>query len=196
MNTALVTSPAEWAVVSAWSLLSDTGLTIDGAFDVLELARNHQVQFSQAEFFTLCCRAGRTTGPYLLLSAWNLRVISQEAVTASIASVWSMTEFPHKNLVQRDWLKLFGIAGFTVDGSPAQRPDKPVTLYRGCIRRRRGFAWSARREVAEWSLSGSVRTSPWEHWATTLRACMRPRFHPAPCYASPAPRVVRMKPST
>lgn len=36
------------------------------------------------------------------------------------------------------------MAGFTVDGSPAQRPNQPVTLWRGIVPRlRRRMSWTS-----------------------------------------------------
>jgi hypothetical protein len=150
--------------VTAEPLLSDVHATISDPAEVLERARERGVQFSADEFFTLCVRAGRVEGPWLLRRAWGLRVISPETVTASIAMVWSMVEFPQKALERRDWLRLFRVAGFTIDGNATERPGEPVRLYRGCVpRRRTGFSWSANRDMAEWfaaRFSAKVGTSP------------------------------------
>lgn len=150
--------------VTSESLLSDISATIKDPGAVLERARGLGVQLSAEEFSTLCLRAGRNSGPWLLRRAWGLRVIDPETVTVSIAMVWSMVEFPHQALDRRDWLRLFGVAGFTIDGKPSARPGSPVRLYRGCVPRcRAGLSWSAERDAAEWfalRFSEKVGTSP------------------------------------
>ena len=103
------------------------------------------------EFMTLFGRAGRLHGPRLLLDAHLSRVIADETVTACIGDAWSGPEFPEQSLCRADWLDLFTVAGFTIDGKPAERPDEPVELWRGAAHdRRQGMSWTSDRAKAEW----------------------------------------------
>ena len=62
-----------------------------------------------------------------------------------------MAEWPANNLPAGQWVDLFEEAGFTRDGKPVPRPQRPVTLYRGCHHERRfGMSWTTDRAQAEW----------------------------------------------
>jgi hypothetical protein len=73
----------------------------------------------------------RTHGPALLWEAFERGVIDDATVTASVAVVWCMDDFPDRALDWPSWRKLFNIAGYTVYGEPAARPSEPRRLYRG-----------------------------------------------------------------
>jgi len=112
---------------------------------------NAGAELATRELESLCLQAGRNNGPGLLLMAWGHKAISAEAVTALVGPIWSDAEFPQMCLSRRDWLELFAVAGYTVDGKAAPRPGAPVALYRGSDHsRRRRMSWTANREMAEW----------------------------------------------
>ena len=102
--------------------------------------------------------AGRNARPWLLSFARCSRVISDATITAVTADVWSAAEYPQDWLRQVDWLDLFTVAGFTIDGRPADRPTQPVTLWRGCVPRlRRNMSWTSDRELARKFASAGFR---------------------------------------
>lgn len=109
------------------------------------------------DFERLCIRAGRIHEPRLLWLASATRVIDPAVVTAVAGDAWNAAEYPEKALGRAEWLKLFSVAGFTVDGKPAEPPAEPVRLWRGSVpSRRRGMAWTATRSVAERFAAGML----------------------------------------
>ncbi len=93
--------------------------------------------------------------PYLLWLAWYCGKIEPATLTALIAGAWCMAEYPERSLPLADWREMFAAAGYTVEGQPAERPAEPVTLYRGAVHaRRRGWSWTADREIAQRFASG------------------------------------------
>lgn len=128
---------------------------------VIRAARDAGSTVSLDDFRRLLDRAGRNAGPWLLLDAWCFGVISQPTITAVTADVWSAAEYPQDALRQVDWLELFTVAGFTIDGRPANRPERPVTLWRGCVPRlRRRMSWTGDRELAQRFASEGFRGRP------------------------------------
>lgn len=110
------------------------------------------------ELERLCSREGRNQCPGLLFDAWTTKEISAQTVTALVGPVWCDAEFPEACLKRSYWLELFAVAGYTVDGKAAPRPDAPVTLWRGAdFSRRRGMSWTADREIAEWFATSQSR---------------------------------------
>lgn len=108
-------------------------------------------QLTPEQFMRLCYSAGRISGPDLLLAAWWTRSITSEVVTAVITEVWALCEYPSTHATREVWLKLFGVAGYTVDGRPAARPTEPMRLYRGCTSgRTRQMSWTTDRDKAKW----------------------------------------------
>jgi hypothetical protein len=102
------------------------------------------------DFEILLGLAGRNAGPWLLHHARCRRVISNATISAVTADVWSAAEYPQDSLLQVDWLDLFNTAGFTIDGRPADRPERPTLLWRGSVPRlRRRMSWTSDRELAE-----------------------------------------------
>ncbi|WP_157405120.1 hypothetical protein [Actinopolyspora halophila] len=102
------------------------------------------------EWESLLVGAGRDYGPVLLQKSWAYQVITQEIVAASIGGIWAMAEYPNQQLPPNTWRDLFQVAGYTVDGSPASRPETALELWRGSIvRRRRDWSWTSNRQVAE-----------------------------------------------
>jgi hypothetical protein len=104
---------------------------------------------------------GRNSGPGWLEEAYSDNKIGTETVTALIGGIWSAAEFPDRYLDHDTWRWLFDVAGFTVDGAPAARPDEPVLLYRGTVpERRTDWSWSTERAVAERFAAGSGGRPP------------------------------------
>lgn len=95
-------------------------------------------------------RVGRVDGPAFLFDAWYGEHIDRDTLAATIGDVWSSAEYPNQCLDPESWRELFQVAGFTVDGEPAERPAGPVELWRGTVpERRTDWSWSTDRAVAE-----------------------------------------------
>lgn len=85
-------------------------------------------------------RVGRTNGPALLFDLWFGGLyrcsapfdLSQADMAGLVASVWSDSEYPERALGSGQWIEFFRINGYSHDGRAAERPTKPVALYRGC----------------------------------------------------------------
>ncbi|MGW0158473.1 hypothetical protein ACWDUN_04025 [Mycobacterium sp. NPDC003323] len=106
-----------------------------------------------AELFTQACSdVGRNEGPALLLDLYNAGAIEIWNHPAVVVDVWAMCEFPATRFDPPTiWVELFEEAGFTHDGQPADRPEQPVTLYRGCHPGRRfGMSWTTDTGQARW----------------------------------------------
>lgn len=94
-------------------------------------------------FGSLSSRAGRVHSPRLLLLAWEYDKLAEGTLARVLGEVWGAPEFPEQSLDVEDWRALFADAGYVVNGSPADRPAGPVTLYRGATyERRRGWSWT------------------------------------------------------
>lgn len=102
------------------------------------------------ELQRLIDRAGRTYGPDFLHQAYLDGVVDKETVTDLVGRVWSMSEFPDRQLKRHVWRWLFQVAGFTVDGQRTERPTEPIELWRGTVpERRTDWSWTTDRAVAE-----------------------------------------------
>jgi hypothetical protein len=139
------------------------------AFARIRAAYDAGEKLSQDEFGLLCSRAGRTRGPELLWEAWMYGVISPAVLTAAAGPVWSAAEYPEGTLGRQSWLELFTDAGFTIDGTAADRPAGPVTLWRGSVHaRRRGMSWTSDREIAQNFADGELPgRQPGQLWQVT-----------------------------
>lgn len=129
----------------------------EGAFEQLLAAD----QVTTEELEHLIGLAGRNNGPALLFDAWFGKKINRDTLTAVIGPAWSAAEYPDQNLDRGTWRYLFRKSGFTVDGKPADRPDGPLTLWRGSVPgRRRDWSWSTDRGVAEGYANGTAARRP------------------------------------
>jgi hypothetical protein len=122
----------------------------------IDLADQAAQELEQAETLTteqlerLILLAGRTFGPRFLDEAYSDDKITRATVTALIGGIWSSAEYPNQDLDRDTWRWLFDVAGFTVDGKAAERPAKPVELWRGSVPERSSdWSWSTDREVAQ-----------------------------------------------
>lgn len=124
---------------------ADTTLA-DEAHDLLLWAD----RLSREELEWLIGLAGRVYGPAFLEEAVSEAKVTAETVTALVGPIWSSTEYPDRELDRDTWRWLFDVAGFTADGKPAVRPEKPLLLYRGSVpERRTDWSWTRDRAVAE-----------------------------------------------
>lgn len=102
------------------------------------------------ELFEACCRVGRVPAVGLLRDLFYEGLLTPETAAANVGNIWSDSEYPDRNITHDVWRRLFALAGYTVDGKPAERPTKPLTLWRGSVTERRAdWSWTDNREVAE-----------------------------------------------
>ncbi len=73
----------------------------------------------------------------------------------------------HHRRTDDEWRDLIRAEGFTRDGVPAERPKKPLTLYRGAaVGRHRSLSWTTDRAVAmRWATSEGQKSHVWRLWA-------------------------------
>jgi hypothetical protein len=135
-------------------------LTAEAVAAVAEAARRGH-RLGAEEFTALLVRAGRLEGPALLSTAWSTGTITAATLAVHVGRVWSMAEYPDAALDRPLWSQLFAAAGFTADGRPGPRPDRPVTLWRGSVPERRAdWSWTTRRSVAEGYATGTGARRP------------------------------------
>ncbi|GAB3718340.1 hypothetical protein [Nocardiopsis nanhaiensis] len=112
---------------------------------------------SPEHFARLTGYAGRNQAPYLLATAWHRGLITTATLAAHVGDAWSGAEFPDRALEHHEWLELFDTAGFTIDGRPAPRPARPVTLWRGSVlEARANWSWTTDRAMAARYASGEM----------------------------------------
>lgn len=115
---------------------------------------HHQV--SRDELASVLLGVGRAHAPGLMWDLHALGVLSKDSYLET-AGVWSMVEYPIRALDGDGWQELFDEAGYTVDGEPAERPTKPVRLYRGAVDESAcGWSWTDDLGVARKFASGEL----------------------------------------
>lgn len=108
------------------------------------------------ELFGRICRAGRTNGPMILAEAWAEGEINGDTLAALLGEVWSMAEYPERDLGREEWMEMFEYAGYTEGGIPRTPPEE-LRLYRGCHPdAKAGMSWSSDITVAERFASGQI----------------------------------------
>jgi hypothetical protein len=104
-------------------------------------------------FGTLVAYTGRIYGPQSLYRLDHYNAIQPKAYAEIVSQVWSMAEFPSHSMSRADWRRMWRKAGFTMDGTPADRPTEPVRVWRAATPRFKGsFAWTDDKERALWFL--------------------------------------------
>lgn len=137
------------------------------AFPMRDMAEEAMEELHRSDWLTtdglqrLIDRGGRNCGPVFLSEACDNGIIGDDTVTALVGRTWSMAEFPDRLLDHSTWRELFRVAGFTVDGRPAERPAEPVELWRGSVpEHRTDWSWSTDRTVAEGYAAGRAHRGP------------------------------------
>ena len=135
--------------------------TIEGQRAALLAAAKSDSTLTAEEFMQICGRADRIHGPELLSLAFFRHVLTDATLTEVIGYVWSVAEFPEQSLGRREWVRLFRIAGFTIDSKIADPGTGPVRLWRGCgPGRHRGMSWTSDLAVAQKFAEGDFRGRP------------------------------------
>ncbi len=100
---------------------------------------------------TAGCRLGRNYYPALVLDLWGEGLLEPAVAAVVVPSAWSAVEFPNRALDDDAWSLLFALAGYTVDGVPAERPEATMRLWRGALPgHRSGWSWTDDRSLAQW----------------------------------------------
>lgn len=104
-------------------------------------------------------RLGRVSGPYILRALHAAGALTADAATLA-GPIWGMAEYPEGSgdMTRVSWLRVFALAGYTVDGVRAERPANAVRLYRGApFSRRLRMAWTDDLATAERFARGKLR---------------------------------------
>lgn len=137
----------------------------DEAYDTVLTAE----KLTTTDLETLIGRAGRAYGPMFLEAAYSEAKVTAETVTALVGSVWSSAERPDNDLDHDTWRWLFDVAGFTIDGKPADRPTESMTLFRGSVPERcTDWSWTRDIKVALKFAAGVRGRPPGRLWVATV----------------------------
>lgn len=93
--------------------------------------------------------------PFFVGACVHAGCFTEEVAVEAVAWSWSMPEWPEGNFGKPFWLRLFGAVGYLhhdrADDLTRTPPETVPDLWRGAISsRRKGLAWTADRERAEW----------------------------------------------
>lgn len=124
---------------------------------------NRPVTFEEYE--TAARRLGRNARAALLYDLWRDEKLDLTTYPESVAAAWTRAEYPERLIDSSGWVDLFDEAGYTNDGSPAQRPEQAFTLYRGgsveeAGGRGFGMSWTMDLTVAKSFAFGRLRGRP------------------------------------
>jgi hypothetical protein len=110
-------------------------------------------------------RVGRNNCPALVMTT-HVEVNLRPALAAwAVQEAWSGAEHPMMYLDKDEWLELFDLAGYTVNGKPSPRPTEAMTVYRGsdaehCL----GWSWTEDVALAQWFADRVIHTRPGIVW--------------------------------
>lgn len=144
-------------MTSTTSAEADAERTVPMIFDVdglVQWFRNRGTPVTTAEFMTAAVRVGRNDEPALLFDLYYTRTLRADVMTTVILDAWSSPEWPTRCVDPDIWRDWFTRTGFVVDNDdntsrPADRPDGPVTLYRGATdAAAAGWSWTSDLDVA------------------------------------------------
>ncbi len=150
-------------------------LDVAGLVEVFaEWRRQGEPDATAEELSTAALRVGRNNAPALAGRLYYRRLLTPANCGLLVAWAWSGAEYPQRWIPAQTWRALFALAGYTDDGVPAKRPDGPLNVYRGAPKaRRRGWAWTASRDVAEW-FADRWTTTTGSQPSTVWRATVEP----------------------
>lgn len=102
---------------------------------------------------------GRVNGPALLFDLFmDSGILTTGILAATIGGVWTGAEYPERAMDQDTWNYMFALAGYTVDGKPAELPTGSLPLYRGSTAEgKAGMCWTDCIETAQTFATGQVR---------------------------------------
>lgn len=141
-------------------------LTVESWF---EWAIERDVPLTREELETASARVGRNPAITLLFDLHYESLLSPDAYRLA-GSLWSVAEFPESYL-RNEWIDVFELAGYCVDGLPSPRPAEPLTLYRGATPEgKTGMSWTDDHEIARRFASGELwgRQTPGVLWTAKV----------------------------
>lgn len=107
------------------------------------------VQLSAEQVSDACAAVGWSRAPLLVRQLWHMDLLTRVELAGVLPQAWRHSGYPERCMERPVWARLFRAGGFTVNGELADRPSRPVTLYRGATREGRfGMAWSYNRDMA------------------------------------------------
>lgn len=97
-------------------------------------------------------RLARNDMPWALETAWLRRQLDSETLRYGLEAAWTAAEFPSSWVRHRNWLAMFGQAGYLTDESETPQPTDRLTIYRGTGVRTppRRMSWTLSLETARW----------------------------------------------
>ncbi|RAN79329.1 hypothetical protein B5P43_15580 [Bacillus sp. SRB_336] len=105
-------------------------------------------------------RVGMDKAPHLLAHIHQARMLTSTLAAVTVGGAWSDCDYPDRALDRDVWREMFGLAGYTQDGTAAERPTRTLTLYRGTVAERRAdWSWTDRLDVARRYAAG-IRQRP------------------------------------
>lgn len=121
------------------------------------------------EMFTAMRRVGRNASPYMIDVLADAFPPGAPPIAETVHHAWSSAEYPEDSMEPDRWAELFEVAGYRIDGAPADRPDK-ITLYRGAPEDRvQRMAWTSSQEVARRFAHDALRgREPGRVWTITV----------------------------
>lgn len=141
-----------------WKAVFDRFPSKDGMIYTLPQALD-AINDGETDWETLTGKVGRDPLPYIFGEVAH--TLSGDLFIEALLQSWTGPDAPEACLPQEDWIQFFRRAGFTRDGTPADRPTKPVLLVRGGRSPDR-MSWTATPSVAE----SFAKRSGGRLWAT------------------------------
>ncbi|WP_275293569.1 hypothetical protein [Amycolatopsis sp. La24] len=140
------------------------GPTLPVSFDVATVTDNMLARgevLSSVEVDAALLQLPRADGPLLLAFAHLHSLITAADLARTIGEAWAMAEYPDRQLGHEIWRTLFAVAGYTDDGHPVPRPERPLRLFRGAVVERRGdWSWTDNQNTARLYAAGGLRGRP------------------------------------
>lgn len=85
---------------------------------------------NMSPFLQAAIRTDSHYGPALLFDWFYSGRLAGDQLSEAVPYVWSQAKQPFRAFNLRTWIELFEAAGYTDDCKPAERPQRPLTLYR------------------------------------------------------------------
>lgn len=115
-----------------------------------EVVENATFDERMYEKYELHYLPGRDRPAHVFDLVYGRRVTDPAEIGWLVATAWSDAHIPAASMSIAVWIELFQMGGYTEDGHPAQRPTRPLTLYRCADPRRvHRLAWTASLEIAQ-----------------------------------------------
>ena len=114
-------------------------------------------------------RLDRNDEPLLLDHLLAEGLLTSQTAARCVSAAWCGCDYPNLVLPDYAWRRLFRLAGYTVECSPADRPHESLQLYRGAVPAyRRGWSWTEDRELAQWFADRARHQGPGLVWVARV----------------------------